>query len=136
VEDGTKKNCGTNVDLLRYVDRRFEDFAKQMDERFRSQEVASRAAADSNARAFDKVNEFRAAMQDASERYADRGTVDVRIQAVLDRVAALEKSRYVLEGHAAEAAKSNRSALAWLGLGLLVIQIAVAIALRLLTGGS
>jgi thymidine kinase len=74
VEDGTKKNCGTNVDLLRYVDRRFEDFAKQMDERFRSQEVASRAAADSNARAFDKVNEFRAAMQDASERYADRGT--------------------------------------------------------------
>jgi hypothetical protein len=128
--------CGTTVDLVSYVDRRFEDFAKQMDERFRAQEVASKAAAESNSRAFDKVNEFRAAMQDASERYADRGTVDVRIQAVLDRLTVLEKSRYILDGHAAEAAKSNRSALAWLGLGLLIIQISVAVALRLLTGGS
>jgi len=106
-----------------------------MDERFAAQQAAVQAAERSNVRAFDKVNEFRQAMSDAADRYADKATVNVRFDAFGDRIAMLEKSRYTLEGKAVEAAKANRTALSWLGLGLVILQIVVAVLLWVLGRG-
>lgn len=118
-----------------YVDRRLEDFAKQMDERFNAQKEAVRAYSESNQRALEKVNEFRQSLTDQNARFATvegvRG-IETRIGGAIDRISALERASSRLEGQTAQAEANARAALVKMGLGLVVLQIVLAVVFKLL----
>lgn len=116
-----------------YVDRRLEDFRIQMDERMRAQQEAVRAYSESNQRAFEKVNEFRQSLQDQNARFATNEALrvtDTRMDGYASRLEALEQARARLEGKATEGASNVQRTMAWLGLGLVILQIVLAIVLR------
>ncbi len=106
-----------------YVDRRLCDFSKQMDERFAGQQEAVRRANEANNRAFEKVNEFRAALSDQNERFVTNDA----LSALQVRLTFLEKNQSVMEGKQTEAAKNTRMLL---GIGVLLLaalQVALAL---------
>jgi hypothetical protein len=128
--------------LRREFDRAQDAFRCQMDERFRAQEQAVRTFSDTNQRALEKVNEFRASMDDQTRRFATGEAlkgVQARVEEMVHgiegkfengaqnrdrRIGDIERNFAAHLGEDKQAHASNRNLVLWMGLVLAVIEIA------------